>query len=59
MFRAREVASNTVFISEVVLQNEEGLGDLDVRRKLVADDWIGAQAAPLERTNTFTASRSF
>jgi hypothetical protein len=58
-FRGREVASHTVFNFEVFLQNQDGIGDPDVRRKSVVEGWIAAQDTPLERTDTFTASRSF
>jgi hypothetical protein len=58
-FRAREVAAHSVFIYEVFLQNEDGLLDLDVRRKSVDEGWFAAQDTPLERTVSFTASRSF
>ena len=58
-FSSREIASNTVFNCEVILENEDGLGDPDVRRRTIGQTWMVASNEPVTKTVTATVDRNF
>lgn len=58
-FYSREIASNTVFNCEVILENEDGLGDLDVRSRTIGQTWMVASNEPVTKTVTATVDRNF
>lgn len=58
-FNAKETASHAVYDVSVFLQNVDGAGDLDIRRRLIGTDWVAAQSAPIEKTLRATLDRHF
>lgn len=58
-FNAKEIASHAVYDVSVFLQNVDGAGDLDIRRRLIGTDWVAAQSAPIEKTLRATLDRHF
>lgn len=58
-FYSREIASNAVFDCEVILENEDGLGDLDIRCKTIGRTWMVAGSEPVTKTLKATVDRDF
>jgi hypothetical protein len=58
-FYAKEIAAHAVYDVSVFLQNDDGLGDPDVRRKRIGTDWVAAQSQPIQRQVTATVDRHF
>jgi hypothetical protein len=58
-FNANEVRSGTVYIYEVYLQNVDGVGDPDVRRRRIARGSDLATGNPIDREITALVDRTF
>jgi hypothetical protein len=58
-FSQREVLSRTVFICEIFLQNVDGFGDLDTRRRRIAIGSDPAVQNPIDRVITALVDRTF
>lgn len=58
-FTRNEILSSTVFMFEVFLQNEDGLGDLDVRRRRIARGTYPASNGPVDKEIAAEVERSF
>lgn len=58
-FNSREIATTAVYNVNLFLQNIDGLGDADVRRRQIGTGYVAAQAQPLEFTVPATVDRSF
>ncbi|MGG6240960.1 hypothetical protein ACQ4N7_20245 [Nodosilinea sp. AN01ver1] len=58
-FYSREIASNAVFDCEVILENEDGLGDLDIRCKTIGRTWMVASSEPVTKSVKATVDRNF
>jgi hypothetical protein len=58
-FSQREVLSRTVFLYEVFLQNVDGAGDLDVRRRRIATGSNLAAENPINEEISALVNRTF
>lgn len=58
-FYAKEIAANQVFDCVVFLQNEDGTGDLDIRRRVIGQTWIVAKNSPVTQKVKMAVDRSF
>ena len=58
-FSSREIAANAAYNVKLFLQNVDGLGDADVRRRQIGTGFVAAQAQPMEFTVPAAADRSF
>jgi hypothetical protein len=58
-FNANEVRSRTVYVYEVHLQNVDGTGDLDVRRRRIARGSDLATNDPIDKEITALVDRTF
>ena len=58
-FSRNEVRSRTVFVYEVFLQNVDGIGDLDIRRRRIAAGSDLADQDPINREITALVDRTF
>ena len=58
-FRKQEVMAGMVFIYRIYIQNVDGLGDPDVRRRHVSTAWDQAKSTPINREITVEVDRDF
>ena len=58
-FVQQEILSKTIFVYDVYLQNVDGVGDLDIRRRRLGTAWDLAAENPIVREAKYKVSRSF
>lgn len=58
-FTQQEVLSHTVFVYDIFIQNVDGFGDPDVRRRRLGTAWDLSNNNPIDREVSFSVERSF
>lgn len=58
-FRKQEIMAGMIFVYHIYIQNVDGLGDPDNRRKKLSTAWDQARDTPIDREITAEVSRNF
>ena len=58
-FRKQEVKAGMVFLYRIYIQNIDGAGDPDIRRRHVSTAWDQARDTPIDRKITVEVDRDF